>query len=231
MSTISTSLHPIAKHGIKSKSMTKQEQSTKAALREFESQTVPLMDGLYANARKLCGYQHASYVEDLVAETYAKAFRSWNTFEQGTSLNAWMKTIMKNTFYNFSDKARRDSKFSSLDAIEEWQQEANHSESLTATTTRSAEAEAIDNLSGSVVSEALAKVSPQYREVLQLVLVEDYSYAETAEKLGIPQNTVGTRLGRGKDQLREILKDYATQEGYNTKVIKKQRKNKSGIES
>ncbi|MFM6980311.1 MAG: RNA polymerase sigma factor [Micrococcales bacterium] len=210
--------------------MTKQEQADKQKNFEFQTQAMPLLPMMYANARRLCGPQYRDYVDDLVDETYIKAFRSWHTFKQGTELAAWMKVIMKNTLTNHKIKVSKESVFTSYDALEDWQQE-QITESLTSRTSRSAEAEAIDAMSQNVVEAALDKVSPEYREVLDYVLIRGYSYAETAKELGVKQNTVGTRLGRGKDQLREILKSYAVQEGYSTKVIKKQRKSKaSGVE-
>lgn len=224
MSTFSTPLHPTARLGLHSKPMTTKEQAEKQKNFEFEQQAIPLMATMYANARRLCGYQYSNYVDDLVDETYIKAYRSWHTFEQGTDLAAWMKVIMRNTFTNYKIKLSRESAFTSYDALEEWQKD-QQPVSLTTTTTKSAEAEAIAQMSQEVVENAIAKVSPQYREVIDYVIIRGYSYAETAKELGIPQNTVGTRLGRGKDQLREILKEYAVQEGYSTTVVKKQRKN------
>lgn len=229
MSSITASLHPTNSRGLHSKVMTEAEQAQKQKAFEFNQQAIPLIPVMTANARRLCGLQYRDYVDDLVDETYIKAFRSWHTFTQGTELAAWMKVIMKNTFTNHIIKASKDSLFSSYDALEDWQQE-QITVSLTSRTTRSAEAEAIDAMSSSLVEAALDKVSPEYREVLDYVLIRGYSYAETAKELGVKQNTVGTRLGRGKDQLREILKEYAVQEGYSTKVVKKQRKTKaSGV--
>lgn len=230
MSTLSSSLHPTPRLGLHSKPMTKPESAEKQKMFEFEQQAIPLMSVMYANARRLCGYQYSNYVDDLVDETYIKAFRSWHTFEQGTDVAAWMKVIMKNTFTNHKIKVAKESAFTSYDALEDWQKD-QQPVSLTTSTTHSAEAEAIAKMSKSTVEEAIAKISPQYREVIDYVIIRGYSYAETAKALGIPQNTVGTRLGRGKDQLREILREYAVQEGYSVKVVKKQRKSEaSGAE-
>lgn len=216
MSTISTPIHSFKSRRLNSQTMSDSKSVVSEAqkLREFESQTLPLMPLMYGMARKLCKEQFAWYVEDLVAETYVKAFKGWHTFEQGTKLSAWMIRIMRNTLTNTQLKESKSRLFTSYDDMEEWQRDRNP-ESLTARTNQSAEAEAIANMPAKVIEQALAALDPKRRRILELVIIEGYSYAETAEELGIAQGTVMSNLHRGKNELREKLAEYAAEQGYN----------------
>jgi RNA polymerase sigma-70 factor (ECF subfamily) len=195
--------------------MTKEKTAEAQKLREFEEQALPLMPLMYGMARKICRDGFESYAEDLVDETYVKAFKSWHTFEQGTKLSAWMIRIMKNTLTNHKIKESRSKSFTSYDDMEEWQRDRNP-ESLTSRTNLSAEAEAIASMPSKVIDAALSKLPPLRREIIDHVIIQGYSYAETAQELGIPTGTVMSNLHRGKNQLRELLTEYAAQEGYDT---------------
>jgi RNA polymerase sigma-70 factor (ECF subfamily) len=147
-----------------------------------------------------------------VQETFAKAFSAWARFEQGTNLKAWLFRIMTNTHINLYNKRAKDQAKTALDDLEDWQ--IGSGESVTSTRTRSAENEAIDNLPANAIRTALAQIPTEFRMVVYYAVVEGLPYAEIAKVMGTPVGTVMSRLHRGKKMLRELLSDYAAQEGY-----------------
>lgn len=178
--------------------------------RLFEEQAIPLMPEMYRTALMRMDYKQAD-AEDLLQDTYMKAFRAFHQFEQGTDLKAWLRMIMLNTARNMWSKSNKDKAQRGLEEMEDWQ--IGDAESLTAMPSQSAEVEAIKSMPASVVKEALSQLSEEFREVVYYAIIADYTYAEIAEILGINSNTVGTRLFRGKKQLRQLLENYARQEG------------------
>lgn len=179
-------------------------------LREFEEHTMPLMPRLLAQARALTNSEQDA--QDLVQETYLKAFRAWKQFELGTNLKAWLVKIMKNTNLNNLEKSNRDKTRGSIDELEDWQ--VGGAESLTARASRSAEAEAMENLPTSTVLKALDTLPAEFREVVLQAIVVGLPYAEIAANMGTPVGTVMSRLHRGKKALRVALAEYAREEGY-----------------
>jgi RNA polymerase sigma-70 factor, ECF subfamily len=176
----------------------------------FEQQALPLMPQLYGAALRWT--RNPSDAEDLVQETFAKAFGAWGKFEQGTNLKAWMFRIMTNTHINLYNKRAKDQAKTALDDLEDWQ--IGSGESLTSTASRSAEAQALDNLPSTVIREALDQIPVEFRMVVYYAVVEGLPYAEIADVMGTPVGTVMSRLHRGKKLLKTLLSDYAAQEGY-----------------
>lgn len=191
-----------------------QEKSEK--LRSFEQQALPLMPQLYGAALRWT--RNPSDAEDLVQETFAKAFVAWNKFEQGTNLKAWLFRIMTNTHINLYNKRNKDQAKTALDDLEDWQ--IGQGESITSISTRSAEAEAMDNLPSGIIKEALDQIPDEFRMVVYYAVVEGLPYAEIAEVMGTPVGTVMSRLHRGKKLLKSLLSDYASQEGYRVEAGK-----------
>ncbi|MEY4408828.1 MAG: hypothetical protein RLZZ138_79 [Actinomycetota bacterium] len=179
-------------------------------LRSFEQQALPLMPQLYGAALRWT--RNPSDAEDLVQETFAKAFSAWGKFEQGTNLKAWLFRIMTNTHINLYNKRAKDQAKTALDDLEDWQ--VGGGESITSISTRSAEAEALDNLPSKVIRDALDEIPEEFRMVVYYAVVEGLPYAEIADVMGTPVGTVMSRLHRGKKLLKNLLSDYATQEGY-----------------
>jgi len=201
---------------VNSQLMTNESRSTQAdKIREFESQAMPLMPLILAMSRRLTKTEEDA--QDLVQETYIKAFKSWKQFEQGTNLKAWLVKIMKNTNLNNLEKSNRDKTRGSIDELEDWQ--VGGAESLTARANRSAEAEALDILPAETVLKALDQLPVEFREVVLQAIVLGLPYAEIAANMNTPVGTVMSRLHRGKKALRESLADYAVQEGYVTEKI------------
>ena len=156
--------------------------------------------------------RNPSDAEDLVQETFAKAFMAWEKFQQGTNLKAWLFRIMTNTHINLYNKRNKDQAKTALDDLEDWQ--IGQGESVTSTAVRSAEAVALDNLPASVIKDAMNEIPEEFRMVVYYAVVEGLPYAEIAEVMETPVGTVMSRLHRGKKLLRNLLHDYALQEGY-----------------
>lgn len=171
---------------------------------------MPLMPLVLAMAKRET--KNEEDAQDLVQETYIKAFRSWGQFQQGTNLKAWLLKIMRNTFLNNAEKKKRDQAKGSIDELEDWQ--IGGAESLTTTRSRSAEAEAIDNMPAASITAALDKLPAEFKEVVLQAVVMGLPYAEIAQNMGTPVGTVMSRLHRGKKALREELAGYAREMGY-----------------
>ena len=175
----------------------------------FEQQALPLLDQLYGGALRLT--RNPADAEDLVQETYIKAFQAFDSFTQGTNLKAWMYRIMTNLYITNYRKAQRRPTQTSAEEITDYQllSSATHeSQGL-----ESAEVEALKKLPTSEISEALNALSEDYRMVVYYADVEGLAYKEIAEIMGVPLGTVMSRLHRGRKKLREALKDVARERG------------------
>ncbi|MDI2097419.1 sigma-70 family RNA polymerase sigma factor [Ruicaihuangia caeni] len=175
----------------------------------FESQAMPFMDQLYAAAMRMS--RNPADAADLVQDTYAKAFAAFGSFKQGTNLKAWLYRILTNTYINAYRKRQRDPYQGSIDELEEWQ--VGSAESATSSSSRSAEAEAIDRMPAGAVKDALQSIPDDFRIAVYLADVEGFSYQEIAEMMKTPTGTVMSRLHRGRRMLRERLADYAAERG------------------
>ncbi|MBX3067437.1 MAG: sigma-70 family RNA polymerase sigma factor [Microbacteriaceae bacterium] len=174
--------------------------------RLFEEEALPLMDQLYAAAMRMT--RNPADASDLVQETFVKAFSAFSSFSQGTNLKAWLYRILTNTFINNYRKDQRNPYQTSIDGLEEWQ--VGEAESATATTTRSAEAEAIDHLPDSAIKDALQSIPEDFRLVVYFADVEGFTYQEIADIMKTPVGTVMSRLHRGRQMLRKLLAEYAS---------------------
>ena len=175
----------------------------------FEQQALPLLDQLYGGALRLT--RNPADAEDLVQETYIKAFQAFDGFTQGTNLKAWMYRIMTNLYITNYRKAQRRPTQTSAEEITDYQllSSASHeSQGL-----ESAEVEALKKLPTSEISEALNALSEDYRMVVYYADVEGLAYKEIAEIMGVPLGTVMSRLHRGRKKLRDALKDVARERG------------------
>ncbi len=175
----------------------------------FERDAMQYLDQLYGAAMRMT--RNPSDAEDLVQETYMKAFAAFSSFTDGTNLKAWLFRILTNTYINIYRKKQRQPYQTPTDTLSDWQ--LADAESHTSRGLRSAEVEALDRLADVDIVNALAAMPEDFRMAVYYADVEGFSYKEIAEIMETPVGTVMSRLHRGRKLLRDSLEDYAIERG------------------
>jgi RNA polymerase sigma-70 factor, ECF subfamily len=168
----------------------------------FEEDALALSDQVYRVARHLVGSREEA--EDLMQETYARAFRSWRSFQPGTNLRAWLLRILTNLNI---DRGRRQQRTPDLQPLEEGDYFLYNR--LEAAADETDEDRVVERLSQNDVVAALSEVPHDFRDVVVLVDIGDFTYADAAQILDIPIGTVMSRLHRGRRILKKAMADSA----------------------
>lgn len=187
----------------------REKESVEQRRKRFEADALQYMNQLYSAALRYT--KNPADAQDLVQDTFAKAYVSFHQFEPGTNLKAWLYRILTTTFINTYRKDQRRPQLSDKE-LEDWQ--IADASSHTSDQGKSAEDVALENLPDSDIKRALAEIPEEFRIAVYLADVEGFSYKEIAEIVGVPTGTVMSRLHRGRKQLREKLTDYARELGY-----------------
>lgn len=171
---------------------------------------MPFVDALYNTAYRMT--RNAQDAEDLVQETYLKAYRYYDKFEEGTNFKAWLFKILKNTFINNYRKKQQAPPQSDFAEIED-SFESKVSKEVSGQM-KSPEEEILENVLDEDVQRALDGLPPDYRMAVILADLEGFSYKEIADILELPLGTVMSRLYRGRKLLESAMLTYAREHGY-----------------
>ncbi len=170
----------------------------------FEEEALGLADQVYRVARRLVGSREEA--EDLVQETYVRAFRSWQSFTPGTNMRAWLLRILTNLNV---DRGRRIQRTPQTQPLEESDYYLANKVASTAGEEALEQEQVVERLSQDSVVTALSELSPQFREVVVLVDIGEFTYADAAQILDVPIGTVMSRLHRGRRALKQKLAEEA----------------------
>jgi RNA polymerase sigma-70 factor (ECF subfamily) len=177
----------------------------------FEGQAMEHMSSLYNAALRMT--RNPSDAEDLVQETYLKAYRAFDSFQEGTNLKAWLYRILTNTFINIYRAKKRRPDETDIDDLENLYLFRRLGGLEGATAGRSAEEEVLDHFTEGDVKAAIEALPEQFRIAVLLADVEGFQYKEIAEILDIPIDTVMSRLHRGRKALQKSLFEFGRQHG------------------
>jgi len=179
---------------------------------DFEQLALQYMDMLYSTALRMT--KNTAEAEDLVQDTYLRAFRFFDKFEPGTNFKAWIFRIMTNTFINKYRKKIRTPQKVELEKVSFFIEDRNLNKSIESLTHNAYEDEKTHEIFDDQINRALNRLSDDFRQIILLADVEGLSYKEISEKVDIPIGTVMSRLFRGRRMLQKSLQRYARREGY-----------------
>lgn len=177
---------------------------------DFESATMPFVDALYNTALRMT--RSPEDAEDLVQETYLKAYKYYDKFTEGTNLKAWLFRILKNTFINNYRKQKQIPPQNAFEEIEDAFESQISPEAPSSIP--GPEEDILENVLDEDVQAALESLPDDYRMVVLLADLEDFSYQEIADILEIPVGTVMSRLYRARRRLESEMLRYAREHGY-----------------
>lgn len=185
-----------------------QRYTERQKVKIFDGEFLPHIDAMYNFAYRLTYDEDDA--KDLVQETYLKAFRFINSFEEGTNAKAWLFRILKNSFINDYRKKSKEPNKVDYNEVETYY----NSEDANAEITPDLRVEALQDMIGDEVSNALNSLAVDFRTVIILCDLEGFTYEEMAKILDIPIGTVRSRLHRARNLLKEKLRSYAQSMGY-----------------
>ena len=183
--------------------MAHERDATVARQEQFTEQAMEHMPSLYGAALRMT--RNPADAEDLVQETYLKAYRSWDSFQQGTNLKAWLYRILTNTFINSYRSKKRRPEQTEIEEVEDLYLYRRLGGLEAARAGRSAEDEVMDLFTDTDVKAAIEALPEQFRLAVLLADVEGFAYKEIAEILDVPIGTVMSRLHRGRKGLQKAL--------------------------
>lgn len=179
---------------------------------QFADQAMEYMPNLYSAALRMT--RNPSDAEDLVQETYLRAYRSFGTFEEGTNLRAWLYRILTNAFINSYRAKKRRPEQADIEDVEDLYLYRRVGEStISGELGRSAEDELLEHFTEAELKQAIEALPEQFRLAVLLSDVEGFSYKEIADILDVPIGTVMSRLHRGRRSLQRALVDYGRERG------------------
>ncbi|REJ74651.1 MAG: RNA polymerase subunit sigma-24 [Acidobacteria bacterium] len=177
----------------------------------FEAAAMPFLDSLYSTAFRMT--RNSEDAEDLVQETYFKAYKYYDKFQEGTNFKAWLFKILKNTFINRYRKKQNEpaqSDFGDIEGVFEFRMNDDFGKHAP----RSPEDDMLEQVLDGEIQQALDSLPEDYRMVVVLADLEDFAYKEIASILDIPVGTVMSRLYRGRRLLESAMLNYARERGY-----------------
>ncbi|MDQ1437340.1 MAG: polymerase sigma-70 factor, subfamily [Acidimicrobiaceae bacterium] len=177
----------------------------------FADQAMEFMPSLYTAALRMT--RNPADAEDLVQETYLKAYRAFHTYQQGTNLKAWLYRILTNTFINAYRAKKRRPELSDIEDVEDLYLYHRLGGLEAAAAGRSAEEEVLERFTDDEVKQAIEALPENFRMAVLLADVEGFSYKEIAEIMDIPIGTVMSRLHRGRRALQKRLFEFGMQRG------------------
>lgn len=178
----------------------------------FSEEALPHLDAIYRFALRLSG--SADEAEDLVQETFLRAYKSWDQFERGTKAKSWLFTICRNVFLRGRERAQRHDEIVSEGADRSGPGPGPVNPVFVSALGSDPEGEFFASIVDERILEAIAELPEEYRTAVVLSDVEGLPYAEIAETLDVPVGTVKSRLFRGRRRLQEALYEHAVEMGY-----------------
>lgn len=197
---------------------TRIDDATKQLYEDFQREAIPHMAAVYNYALKITGDEDDA--NDLVQETYLKAFRFFDKFEKGTNCKAWLFRILKNSYINDYRKNVKEPDKVDYEDVQNFYENIQPNE----INTNHYEQDAFSNLLDDEITKVMSTLPEDFRTVIILSDIEGFTYEEIADFVDIPVGTVRSRLHRARKMLYSLLYDYAKDKGYIKKNNKQQKK-------